>query len=111
MAAKLTTLIHEMAMQLHLVAESCTICGYRSRRPVRKLLDTPWYLEAVSSIPNLRIHHALVTETHITWNNSNQDYKYFLISEKYQFNTLCTKFWSENLKGRDQSEGLGVDGR
>jgi hypothetical protein len=22
-----------------------------------------------------------------------------------------TKFWSENLKGRDQSEELGVDGR
>jgi len=28
-------------MQGHLVAESCTICGSRSRRPVRKLLVTP----------------------------------------------------------------------
>jgi hypothetical protein len=35
MAAKLTRLTHEIAIQLHLVAESCT----RSRRPVRKLLD------------------------------------------------------------------------
>jgi len=28
----------------HLVAESCTICSSRSRRPVRKLLDTPSYI-------------------------------------------------------------------
>jgi len=25
------------------VSESCTICSSRSRRPVRKLLDTPSY--------------------------------------------------------------------
>jgi len=30
-------------IQLHLVAESRTICSSRSRRPVRKLLDTPSY--------------------------------------------------------------------
>jgi hypothetical protein len=24
---------------------------------------------------------------------------------------IHTKFWSENLKGRDQSDDLGVDGR
>jgi hypothetical protein len=41
MAAKLTTLTHKIAIQLHLVAESSTICSFRSRRPVRKLLDTP----------------------------------------------------------------------
>jgi len=34
MEAKLTRLIHEI------VAERCTICSSRSRRPVRKLLDT-----------------------------------------------------------------------
>jgi len=43
MAAKLTTLAHKIAIQLHLVAESCIICCSRSRRPVRKLLDTPSY--------------------------------------------------------------------
>jgi hypothetical protein len=43
MAAKLTTVTHKIATQLHLVAESCTICSSRSRRPVRKLLDTPSY--------------------------------------------------------------------
>jgi hypothetical protein len=40
-ATKLTGLTHKIAIQLHLVAESCTICSSRSRRPVRKLLDTP----------------------------------------------------------------------
>jgi hypothetical protein len=40
MAAKLTRVTHKIALQLHLVAESCTICSSRSRRPVRKLLDT-----------------------------------------------------------------------
>jgi hypothetical protein len=41
MAAKLTRLTHKITIQLHLVAESCTICRSRSRRPVRKLLGTP----------------------------------------------------------------------
>jgi hypothetical protein len=41
MAAKLTRLTHKIAIQLHLVAESCTICSSRSRRPIRTLLDTP----------------------------------------------------------------------
>jgi hypothetical protein len=43
MAAKVTRLAHKIAIQLHLVAESCTICSSRSRRPVQKLLDTPSY--------------------------------------------------------------------
>jgi hypothetical protein len=43
MATKLTSLTHKIAIQLHLVAESFTICISRSRRPVRKLLDTPSY--------------------------------------------------------------------
>jgi len=43
-AAKLTRLTHKIAIiQLHLVAESCTICSTHSRQPVRKLLDTPSY--------------------------------------------------------------------
>jgi hypothetical protein len=43
MAAEITILTHKIAMQLHPVAESSTICCSRSRRPVRKLLDTPSY--------------------------------------------------------------------
>jgi hypothetical protein len=41
MAAKLTILTHKIAIQLRLVAESCTIWSSRSRRSVLKLLDTP----------------------------------------------------------------------
>jgi hypothetical protein len=44
MAANLTILTHKIAIQLHLVAESCTICSSRSKRPVRKLLDTISYV-------------------------------------------------------------------
>jgi len=40
MAAKQTRLTHKISIHLHLMAESCTICSSRSRRPVRKLLDT-----------------------------------------------------------------------
>jgi hypothetical protein len=40
MAAKLTRLTHKIAIQLHLVAESCTICSCHSRWPIQKLLDT-----------------------------------------------------------------------
>jgi len=48
MAAKLTRLTHKIAIQLHVVAGSCTICSSRSRRTVRKLLDTPSYFGAWS---------------------------------------------------------------
>jgi len=34
MAAKLTRLTHKIAIQLHLVMESCTICSSCSRWPV-----------------------------------------------------------------------------
>jgi hypothetical protein len=44
MAANLTRLTHRITIQLHLLAESCTICSSRSRRPVRKLWGTPSYL-------------------------------------------------------------------
>jgi hypothetical protein len=47
MAAKLTRLTHKIAIQLHLVAESSTIGSSLSRRPVRKLLDTPSYIKVV----------------------------------------------------------------
>jgi len=43
MAAKLTRLTYKIAIQLHLVAESCNISISRSRQPARKLLDTPSY--------------------------------------------------------------------
>jgi hypothetical protein len=48
MAAKLTRLTHKLVIQLHLVAESCTIWSSRARQPVRKLLDTPSYAASCS---------------------------------------------------------------
>jgi hypothetical protein len=54
MAAKLTRLTHKLAIELHLVVESCTICSFRCRRSVRKLTDTPsyfhWYKSQYSSV-------------------------------------------------------------
>jgi hypothetical protein len=44
MAAKITRLTHKIAVQLYLVAQSCTIFSSRSRWPVLKLLDTPSYI-------------------------------------------------------------------
>jgi hypothetical protein len=57
MAAKLTTPTHKIAIQLHLVAESCTICSSRSRRPVLKLLDAPSY----------NIIYAFMQKSNIDW--------------------------------------------
>jgi hypothetical protein len=47
MASKLSRLTYKIAIQLHIVAESCTICGSRSRWWDRKLLDTPSYFLSV----------------------------------------------------------------
>jgi hypothetical protein len=55
MAAKLTRLTHKIAIQLHLVAESSTICSSRSRRPVRKLLCTPSYVVSLEEEHNCSV--------------------------------------------------------
>jgi hypothetical protein len=60
MAIKLTRLTHKIALPLHLVAESCTICSSRSRRPVRKLLDTPSY------VPNITQRESWICNCTIT---------------------------------------------
>jgi hypothetical protein len=43
MAAKPTRLTHKLVIQLHLVAESYTICSSHSTQPIQKLLDTTSY--------------------------------------------------------------------
>jgi hypothetical protein len=58
MAVKLTRLTHKTAIQQHLVAESCTICSSRSRRLVRKLLDTPSYIPLLYLNSAASNHHA-----------------------------------------------------
>jgi hypothetical protein len=49
MAVKLTRLTHKIVIQLQLMAESCTICSCRSRRPVRKCLGTSLYSKRIFS--------------------------------------------------------------
>jgi hypothetical protein len=51
MATKLTRLTHKIAIQLHLVAESCTICSSHFRRLVRKLLDKSSYAVLLDIFP------------------------------------------------------------
>jgi hypothetical protein len=41
---KLARLTQKIAIRLHLAAESCTVCNSRSKRPDRKLLDTPSHM-------------------------------------------------------------------
>jgi len=55
MAAKLTRLTHIIAIQLHLVAEGYITCSSRSRRPVRKLLETPSYMNYLPCCKSYKI--------------------------------------------------------
>jgi hypothetical protein len=64
MAAKLTRLTHKIAIQLHLLAESCNICSSDSRRPVRKLLDTPSYLTDLGVL-SLHIDKSVTSDTNL----------------------------------------------
>jgi hypothetical protein len=74
MAAKLTRLTHKIAIQLHLVAESYTTCSSRSRRPVRKLLDTPKYI--------IEIHRLNENNTELHFHK-----KYFNLNCRTRLNT------------------------
>jgi hypothetical protein len=71
MEAKLTRVTHKIGIQLHLVAESCTICSSRSRRPVRKILDTPTY--------NIR-HNITITKSRIFRRSSDASFQDPVIS-------------------------------
>jgi hypothetical protein len=62
MEAKLTRLTHKIAIQLHLVAESCTICSSHSRRPVRKLLDTHSYKSESASLCNILLNFEYIPD-------------------------------------------------
>jgi hypothetical protein len=67
MVEKLTRLTHKIALKLHLVAESCTICSSRARRPVRKLLDTPSYIVQSSCSEQAPSYLMIVWERCINW--------------------------------------------
>jgi len=63
MAVKLTELTQKIATRLNLVAESCPIWSSRSRRPVRKLLDTLSHSRGYRIVLQLSLcltmHHAM----------------------------------------------------
>jgi len=59
MTAKLTKLTDKIAIQLHVVAQSYTISGSRSKRPVRKLLDTSSYFKERTWITSVSRESAL----------------------------------------------------
>jgi hypothetical protein len=71
MVAKLTRLTHKIAIQLQLMTESCTICSSRSKRPVRKLLDTPSYEQCNKTVTTnrfscvIRVDNACRNKRHI----------------------------------------------
>jgi len=65
MAAKLAILTHKIAIQLHLVAETCTIGSSGYRRPVRKLLDTPSYNKLLAYSERLTGNKC--SSTHVKW--------------------------------------------
>ena len=56
----------------------------------------PQYLEAVSSLGNLRTYHDVVTESHLSWRRGE---------------VHTTEFWWGNLSERDQLGEPGVAGR
>jgi len=57
MAAKLSRLTLKVAIRLHLVVESCTICSSNSRPPVRKLLVTLSYSYSLHLMMFLKCFH------------------------------------------------------
>jgi hypothetical protein len=79
MAGKLTRLAHKIAIQLHLVAESCTICGSCFRWPVRKLLDTPSYGIGCSGSVPVRLECSLFhTVTVRRFNRSEYEIPFYI---------------------------------
>jgi len=77
MAAKFNRLTHKIAIQLHLVAESCTICSSSFRPPVRKLLDTPLFYSCPRHERKVweglflqKVHHCLL----LLWLTSSTEY-------------------------------------
>jgi hypothetical protein len=83
MATELSRLTHKITIKVHIVAESCIICSSCSRRPVRKLLDTPSYLSC--SFCNGR-SGCLMSSILLTWYNHFCIYCANFFSTEYNLN-------------------------
>jgi len=66
MAAKVTRLTHKIAIQLHPVAENCTVSSSGSMRPIQKILDTCSYIAHFSSIQEFLVNFSL-SLAHFFW--------------------------------------------
>jgi hypothetical protein len=77
MAAKLTRLTHKIAIQLHLVTKSSTICSSRSRRPVRNILDTPSYV--LWNMTQLKSPHSITNQSSHSTSGRNVILNTFLL--------------------------------
>jgi hypothetical protein len=73
MAEKLTRLTHKIAIQLHLVAESCTISSSRSRRPVRKLVYLPYFTILSEAFAKSSVTHNILQQELVTPTPKPQD--------------------------------------
>jgi hypothetical protein len=94
MAAELTRVTHKIVIHLYLVAESCTICSSRSRRPVWKPLDTPSYRPALNKT-------IITIETF--WPNFSDLYREevvlgtFALSQAYHYATFFIRQTKKNI--------------
>jgi hypothetical protein len=88
MAAKLTKLTHRIAIQLHVVAESCIIFSSRFRWPVLKLLNTPSYRVITNDVSDYI--NLLVRIAHIICNHSFI-YKYIYIYNRKSIEDIIYK--------------------
>jgi hypothetical protein len=99
---------HKIAVQLHLLAESCTICSSSSRRPVRKLLDNlrtcSWYgiiklSTVVQVLPTrgLRLHYWIPfrVPAGIRWYSDclRAGWPGFVFRHRQRFYLLSTASW------------------
>jgi len=97
--AKLTRLAHTIAIQLHLVGESCITCSSHSRRPVRKLLDRKFFTRSEHIYwkqcpPILSIGYVMLCYAMLCHVNKQISIKFSseenLIFVLYKFNTTHT---------------------
>jgi hypothetical protein len=117
MAVKLTRMTHKIAMQLHLVAESCTICSSRSRRAVRKLLDTSSYCR--KPVAHYRHYKNSLLEPLLSRANPFHMFKiiYYFRSKKLELNrnmkfvfgaAIAQSGWTFWVLWFDFRRGLGI---
>jgi len=107
MTAKLTRLTHKIAIEVHLVAESCIVRSFRSRWPVRKLLVTPSY----TAIRQSWRHLVLTLFNHANYVPSNGKMICQLWILWYEVVVAYFKVQSQHLfRGTEENSGTPQNG-